>query len=189
MNRDLDFTDWNIDGLNTPRAERTWNVLLMLAVSLALHGFNLYAPWSFRTAELKFRQWSFPIHCRARVFRFRCALLFLVFKGAPLLGVATNNAAPRLALFDDGVEFRVITRQRRRYEDLERVDARQKFGTQNLILHWRHNFFAFSGNLGAEAPLIALLRFFGGRGIELTKESAALAVKYSQQKTRAGASQ
>jgi hypothetical protein len=37
--------------------------------------------------------------------------------------------------------------------------------------------------------LIALLRFFGGRGIELTKESAALAVKYSQQKTRAGASQ
>jgi hypothetical protein len=40
---------WSIDGLNTPRAERTWNIFLMLAVSLALHGFNLYAAWSFRT--------------------------------------------------------------------------------------------------------------------------------------------
>jgi hypothetical protein len=103
---------------------------------------------------------------------------FRVFRGAPLLGVATNNAAPRLILFDDAIEFRVVTRQRRRWEDLERVDARQSFGTQNIILHWRRNFFAFSGNLGAEAPLIALLRFFGGRGAELTKEAVAVAVKH-----------
>lgn len=39
---------WSIDGLDTPRAERTWNIFLMLAVSLALHGFHLYAAWSFR---------------------------------------------------------------------------------------------------------------------------------------------
>ena len=39
---------WSIDGLNTPRGERTANILLMLVVSLALHGFNLYAAWSFR---------------------------------------------------------------------------------------------------------------------------------------------
>jgi hypothetical protein len=105
---------------------------------------------------------------------------FLVFKGAPLLGVAANNAAPGLVLFDDGVEFRVITRQRRRYEELERVDVRQKFGTRNIILHWRRSFFAFSGNLGAVPPLITLLRFFGGRGVELTKEAAALAAKHSR---------
>jgi hypothetical protein len=40
---------WSIDGLNTPRTERTWNILFMLAVSLALHGFNLCAAWSFRS--------------------------------------------------------------------------------------------------------------------------------------------
>jgi hypothetical protein len=39
---------WSIDALNTPRAERTWNIFLMLAVSLALHGFHLCAAWSFR---------------------------------------------------------------------------------------------------------------------------------------------
>jgi hypothetical protein len=100
---------------------------------------------------------------------------FLVFKGAPLFGVATNNAAPRLILFDDAIEFRVITRQRRRWQDLEKVDARQSLGTQNIILHWRGTFFAFSANLGAEPALIALLRFFGSRGVELTKEAAAIA--------------
>jgi hypothetical protein len=39
---------WTIDGLNTPRSERTLNILLMLATSMALHCFNLYATWSFR---------------------------------------------------------------------------------------------------------------------------------------------
>jgi hypothetical protein len=39
---------WSIDGLNTPRRERTLNILLMLAVSAILHGFNLYASWKFR---------------------------------------------------------------------------------------------------------------------------------------------
>ena len=39
---------WSIDGLNTSRAERTSNVLLMVATSLILHLFNLYAVWSFR---------------------------------------------------------------------------------------------------------------------------------------------
>jgi len=40
---------WSIDGLNTPHSERTQNILLMLATSVALHCFNLYAAWSFRT--------------------------------------------------------------------------------------------------------------------------------------------
>jgi hypothetical protein len=39
---------WSLDGLHTPRSERTLNILLMLATSMALHCFNLYAIWSFR---------------------------------------------------------------------------------------------------------------------------------------------
>ena len=39
---------WSIGGLNTPRGERTLNIFLMLATSMALHCFNLYATWSFR---------------------------------------------------------------------------------------------------------------------------------------------
>jgi hypothetical protein len=102
---------------------------------------------------------------------------FLVFKSAPLLAVATNNAAPRLVLFDDAIEFRVVTRQRRRWEELERVDVRQTFGTQNIILHWRRNFFAFSANVGTEPLLIELVRFFHRHGLELTQQAAAVAAK------------
>jgi hypothetical protein len=47
---------WSLDGLNTPRSERTLNILLMLATSMALHCFNLYAAWSFRVPELESRR-------------------------------------------------------------------------------------------------------------------------------------
>lgn len=102
---------------------------------------------------------------------------FLVFKKFPLLGAATNNAAPRLDLFKDRVEFRVITRQIRQYEDLEYIDALQTLGTQNVILCWRRRFFAFAANLGAEEPLVELLRFFQRRGIELTERARSIVAK------------
>jgi hypothetical protein len=94
---------------------------------------------------------------------------FVVFKRLPLLDVATNNAAPRLELFEDRIELRVITRQMRRYEDLEYVDALQTLGTQNIILCWRRRFFAFAANVGVEHLLVGLLRFFQHRGIDLTE--------------------
>ena len=102
---------------------------------------------------------------------------FLVFKKFPLFGVATNNAAPRLILFNDRMEFRVITRQIRQYEDLESVDARQTLGTQNIVLRWRRGAFAFCANLGAEQPLAELLRFFQRRGIEVTARANSIAAK------------
>ena len=50
---------------------------------------------------------------------------FTVFKNLPLFGFATNNLAPKLILLKDGIEFRVITTKRRRYDEIESVDARQ----------------------------------------------------------------
>ena len=100
-----------------------------------------------------------------------------MFKTLPLLGVATNNAAPRLILFDERIEFRVVTRQQRRYEDIESVDARQTFGTQNIVLFWRCGLFAFSANLGTEESLIILMKFFRDRGINLNENARNLAAK------------
>ena len=102
---------------------------------------------------------------------------FLVFKKFPLFGVATNNAAPRLDLFKDRIEFRVITSQIRQYEDLESVDARQTFGTQNIVLRWRRGALAFCANLGAEKPLIEVLEFFQRRGIGLTERASSIVAK------------
>jgi hypothetical protein len=102
---------------------------------------------------------------------------FLVFKKFPILGVATNNAAPRLELFNDRMQLRVITRQIRRYEDLDYVDARQTLGTQNVVLCWRRSFFAFAANIGAEEPLIELLRFFQRRGVALADRARGIVAR------------
>ena len=97
-----------------------------------------------------------------------------MLKKFPLLGVATNNAAPRLVLFDDRIEFRVITRQRRRYEDLESIDVRQTLGTQNIVLYWRRGVFAFSANLGTAEALFSAVKYFRDRGINLNERATKL---------------
>ncbi|HEX2929070.1 MAG TPA: hypothetical protein VHV54_05110 [Candidatus Binatia bacterium] len=89
---------------------------------------------------------------------------FAVFKSFPLLGIATNSLTPKLILFQDHIECRVLKTQRRHYEEIESVDALQTFGTQNVILFWRAGILAFSANLGKEELLIALLHFFRDRG-------------------------
>jgi len=104
---------------------------------------------------------------------------FTVFKNLPLFGFATNNLAPKLILFKEGIEFRVITTRHRRYDEIESVDARQTFGTHNLILCWRGRFLAFSANLGKEEPLVALLRFFRDRGTVLSHRAQSLLAERS----------
>jgi hypothetical protein len=93
---------------------------------------------------------------------------FVVFKALPLLAVAHNNATPRLTLFEDRLEYRVIRLTRKNYADIEAVDARQWLGTQSLILGWRGRMMGLACNVGAEDPLIALLEFFASRGGKLT---------------------
>ena len=104
---------------------------------------------------------------------------FLILRKFLLLGVATNNAAPRLILHEDRIEHRVIISQIHRYEELEHVDARQALGTQNIILYWRRGVFAFSANLGAEDALVELLRFFQRRGIVLTARVTSLLARHA----------
>jgi hypothetical protein len=78
---------------------------------------------------------------------------FTVFKRFPLFAVAGNNLAPRLTLFEDHLEHRVITTRRHGYQDIEQIDVQQKFATHSIIFHWRDGPFAFSANLGDTAAL------------------------------------
>jgi hypothetical protein len=102
---------------------------------------------------------GFPIAVRAS---------FTVFKRFPLLAIASNNLAPRLILFEDGLEHRVITTQRHLYANIEQIDARQSFATHSIIFHWRDGPFAFSANVGAVESQLSLLIFFAGRHVPLS---------------------
>jgi len=99
---------------------------------------------------------------------------FSVLKAFPLVAVAANHFNPKLMLFPDSVDCRVILTRRHRYEEIERVDVFQRFGTHTLILCWRGRSLAFAADLGKEEPLIALLGFFRDRGCVLAERARRL---------------
>jgi len=105
---------------------------------------------------------GFPIPVRAS---------FTVFKRYPWLAIASNNLAPRLLLFEDRLEHRVIVSRRHVYSDIEKIDARQRFAAHNIIFHWRDGMFAFNANVGDAESLRCLLVFFAARQIPFTEEA------------------
>ncbi|RYD28720.1 MAG: hypothetical protein EOP89_01790 [Lysobacteraceae bacterium] len=68
--------------------------------------------------------------------------------------VATNNAKPSLVVTPDGLDFRVVSRHRRSWDEIERIDVRQAPGTVNLDVTFRGALLTFSANLGT-VPLAA----------------------------------
>ena len=68
--------------------------------------------------------------------------------------VATNNAKPSLVITPTSIDFRVVRRDRRSWEEIERIDVRQAPGTVNLDVTFRGALLTFSANLGS-VPLAA----------------------------------
>jgi hypothetical protein len=99
---------------------------------------------------------------------------FLVLRPFPLLAVAHNNAAPVLTLFPTHLEYRVLTRARRDYADLDLIDVRQVLRTQSVLIGARGRFLAFSGTVHGEDTLTALVGFFARRGLPLSERASAL---------------
>jgi hypothetical protein len=108
---------------------------------------------------------GFPVPLRAS---------FLVFRRVPLLGVASNSAAPKLVLYLDHLAYRVLGSRRKAYAEIETVGALQGFGTQNVLLVWKGSLLAFSGNLGRADALVEVLRFFQRRRLPLSDRAKAL---------------
>jgi hypothetical protein len=68
--------------------------------------------------------------------------------------LATNNAKPSLVITPNGLDFRVVRRLWRSWDELERIDVRQAPGTVNLDVTFRGALLTFSANLGT-VPLAA----------------------------------
>ncbi len=86
---------------------------------------------------------------------------FTGIRGLPWwYAVATNNASPLFVLEPDGLAFRVIRQQRRRFAAIRCVDVRQAAGTVNIDVTFRDSIFTFAANVGSvalAAQVIALL--------------------------------
>lgn len=93
---------------------------------------------------------------------------FLVLKGLPLLSVASNNMNPRMTLFEDHMEYRVLKLTARSFRDIAMIDARRALGGSNLIVHWQAVWFSFSASVQDVVALAALLQFFRGKQLVLS---------------------
>jgi ribulose-5-phosphate 4-epimerase/fuculose-1-phosphate aldolase len=75
-------------------------------------------------------------------------------------GIATNNAKPLFVIERNGIRFRVIRAQSRRFSDIACVDVRQAAGTVNLEIAFHEALLTFSANLGAVPLASHVLRLF-----------------------------
>ena len=103
---------------------------------------------------------------------------FVVPARLPLFAIAHNSANPKLILYPDQLVHRVLARRTRRYTDI-RIDVRQGLGAHSLLVIPHGGFWAFSGNVGGEAALRALVAFFEARGVPLSEQARSLLVRPS----------
>lgn len=88
--------------------------------------------------------------------------------------VATNNANPSLAVTLDGLDFRVVRRHQRSWNEIERIDIRQAPGTVNFDVTFRGALLTFSANLGAVPLAMRVLSLIPA---SVTLSDRAVAVK------------
>ncbi len=104
--------------------------------------------------------------------------------GAPkkftLLGYAHNTLNPRLELHPDHVLTRLLRTRRRSYDQIERVDVRNRFGGVDLLLDFDDSSLNFTASHLGAAAAAAALRWLADRGCPLTERARALLVGQAQ---------
>ncbi len=114
---------------------------------------------------------SIPNPLPAQGYKVPVRVAFTGPKSAPLAAMSKNGIFPLLKLYDDGVEFRVFVRGKKNYADIERVQARRGFMTENIIFFWKDSPFTFTANVGGRECLTELLQFLQARGVPLDESA------------------
>lgn len=74
--------------------------------------------------------------------------------------VASNNANPSLIIFSSGIRYRMIRKNERRFDEIERVELRTAWKTVNIEMHFRGGRLTFAVNVGTTAAARAALALF-----------------------------
>jgi hypothetical protein len=69
-------------------------------------------------------------------------------RGLTWIGVSRNNLSPRLVIEPDGISFKVLRSQSRRYEQIEQIDLRMFGATINIRFLFRGEATTFDANVG-----------------------------------------
>jgi len=62
-------------------------------------------------------------------------------------GISSNNANPMLEIGGDGIRYKVIARNERRFDEIEQVDVKTAWRTVNLCFRFKGAVTTFSANV------------------------------------------
>lgn len=86
---------------------------------------------------------------------------FAGVKGLPWwLAVASNNANPSLVILSSGIRYRMIRKQERRFDEIERIEIRTAWKTVNIEMHFSGELLTFAVNVVTLAAAQAALALF-----------------------------
>lgn len=90
------------------------------------------------------------------------------FKNVPLLSFSHNSATPKLLLFDNAIETRVIFSRRRPLAEIDTVDLTKSLtGANHLVINWKNRLFNFTAAVEGDENLRAVVGFFRRKDIVL----------------------
>ena len=89
--------------------------------------------------------------------------------------ISTNSANPKLRLFEDELELKVIKTHRKSYSHVAVADAYcAKIKTNNLILTWNDTPWTFTANIIQRDWLMQTLEFLKRKNVALSPRAARL---------------
>lgn len=99
---------------------------------------------------------------------------FTGIKNIPILALGYNNGSPKLMLYTDHLECKVILNKTVKYKDIENVDFTDFWLTKAVILNFKNKRLDFAANLYKKENLVELIKFFDKKKIPLSKKARML---------------
>ena len=95
-------------------------------------------------------------------------------KGVPVLSFGKNGYSPRLRLFDDHIEFKLIRAHCSTYQQIEFVDTVSWNSSRHLEFAWNDSRFTFKAMVIREDWLIQVLHFLHRKNVNLTPKAQSV---------------
>lgn len=95
------------------------------------------------------------------------SIAFSGIKNVPLLSFANNSINPKLLLFDDATETKVLFSSRRPISEIETIDVSSTLGKLYLTINWKSRWFDFTAGVESEDTLLSAVEFFRRKQVTL----------------------
>jgi len=95
------------------------------------------------------------------------SVAFSGIKNIPLLSFADNSLNPKLILFEDAAETKVLSSSRRPLSEIEMINVTLPLRTLHLTINWKNRWFDFTAAIESEETMLEIVRFFQRKSIAL----------------------